>query len=456
MRLDPRTRRRLYLQNALFTTLVLAVVGLAAWLSHDWRYTADWSQTGRNTLSPQSREVLGLVEAPIRITAYVGAEPVTRRGIRDLVARYRRAGAPVELGFVNPETNPALARELGIRSGGEVILRYQGREQRLQSVSEQGITAALARLARSEPRWLVFLRGHGERDPSGQANFDLNQFGQRLEQRGFRVQTLSLAATPHVPDNTDLLVLASPRTAYLPGERARIRQYVQQGGALLWLTEPGADDGLKRLAEDLGVRRAPGVVVDAGAQLYGANTPDFAVIGDYGEHPVTRGLKQVSLFPQAAALEAVETHGWTHAGLLRTRTKSWTETGAIAGEIAHDTAAGERAGPLTLGIAARRGPPAADGDDEAAGGQRVAVIGDGDFLSNAYLGNGVNLDLGMRLVNWLVGDDARVQIPPSRPPDLVVGLSGTAVAVLGFGLLIGLPLALLGTAGVIHYRRRRR
>jgi len=455
MRLDRRNRRRLRLQNLLFVALVLGLVGILAWLAQTWRYTADWTQTARNTLTAKSHEVIELIEDPVEMTVYIGPEPVTRRSIRDLVERYRRAGVEVQLEFVNPETNPALARELGIRQGGELIVRHGGREERLQRISEQSITSALARLARDGERWVVFLEGHGERKPHGDANADLGRFGDRLEERGFQVQTLQLAQMPHIPDNTDLLVIASPQSDYLPGELARIRQYVQTGGHLLWLTEPDNGERLARLAEDVGIRRHDGVVVDAGAQLFGTDTPDFAAISDYGDHPVVNGLDQLSLFPQAVALESLDTGGWHHSALLRTREQSWAETGPIEGEIDFDADAGDTRGPLTLGWAARRGPPA-EGDEQPTDGQRVAVIGDGDFLSDAYVGNGVNLDLGMRLVNWLVGDRAHIDIPPDTAPDTRVDLSRTAVIVLGFAVLLVLPLALLATGVFIGWRRRRR
>ena len=455
MHLDRRTRRRLSLQNAMFVLLVLGLVGVLAWLAGEARYTADWSQTSRNTLTDKSRDIIGLVDAPVRMTAYVGPEPITRKSIRDLVARYRRAGAEVALEFVNPQTNPGIARELGIRDGGELIVRLGEREQRLQRISEQSITNALARLARDATRWIVFLQGHGERDPQGEANHDLGRFGKRLARRGFRVQTHALARNPRLPDNADLVVIASPRSDYLPGEVARLRQYVRAGGHLLWLTEPGVDGRLRTLAADLGVRRLPGTVVDAGARLYGADTPEFAVVSDYADHAVTRGLDQLSLFPRAAALSSAEGGGWHTTALLKTREQSWSETGPIEGEIDFDADAGETRGPLTLAIAKRRGPPGEDGG-KAGRGQRVAVVGDGDFLSNAYLGNGVNLDLGMRLVNWLVGDAGHIAIPPDTPPDARVTLSRPAVFVLGFGFLLGLPLLLLATGLAIAVRRRRR
>lgn len=449
MRLDRRTLRRLRAQNALFVVLLLAAVGLAAWATQTWRYTADWTVAGRNTLAPASRDVLALLEGPVRITAYVGPDPLTRRGIRDVVARYRRAGGAVELEFVNPETNPGLVRELGLRAGGEVIVRLGEREQRLTRVSERTITNALASLTRGRERWVVFLQGHGERDPSGRANFDLEVFGARLRERGLNVQTLNLAQNPHIPDNTDLLVIASPQADYLPGERERVRRHVRAGGHLLWLTEPDAGEHLGTLADDLGIRRHEGVVVDAAAGLFGADARDFAVVGDYGDHPVTEALDTVTLFPQAAALKTADDAGWRHTALLRTRDESRTATGS-------DDDSGGPAGPLTLGVAATRAPPGADGDDAAdAPRQRVAVIGDGDFLSNAYAGNGANLDLGLRLVEWLAGDDEHVDIAPQQAPGIDIEMSRVALALVGVGFLVVLPLALLGAGSWIWLRRRR-
>jgi len=37
--------------------------------------------------------------------------------------------------------------------------------------------------------------------------------------------------------------------------------------------------------------------------------------------------------------------------------------------------------------------------------QRIVVVGDGDFLSNAYLGNVGNLDMGLKMVSWLIHED---------------------------------------------------
>lgn len=449
MKVDSRQRLRNRLQNALHLVLLVTVIGLAAWLTQQYRHVADWTDTGRNTLTQKSRDIIALLEQPVRITAFVTDDAAMRERIETLIDRYRRAGAEVELEFINPETRPALARELDIRGTGELIVRLGEASERLQRISEQSVTNALAQLERDRTRWIVFLQGHGERDPLGAANFDLGTFGARLRERGYQVQTLDLASQPAVPDNTDLLVLASPRTGYLPGELDRLRRYLADGRNLLWLTEPGTDHHLDELPARLGVEPLAGVVVDPEAGTYGAESPDFAVVGDYPSHAVTRDFDRITLFPQARALRAAGTGGWSHTPLVRTRRESWTEHEPIrAGErIGFEAEQGEAAGPLTLALAARRGGES---------GQRIAVVGDGDWLSNAYVGNGGNLELGLRLFGWLAGDDERIVIAPDQAPDMTVALSRPLAMLIAAGFLLVLPALLAGCGGVIWLRRRRR
>ena len=99
-------------------------------------------------------------------------------------------------------------------------------------------------------------------------------------------------------------------------------------------------------------------------------------------------------------------------------------------------------------------------DDKAAESntrqQRVVVIGDGDFLSNGFLGMGGNLQLGMNIFNWLSSDDAFISIPVKTAPDISLQFTNTDISVVGFGFLLILPLVLLGSGVVIWVRRRRR
>src|SRR5690606_22667351 len=87
--------------------------------------------------------------------------------------------------------------------------------------------------------------------------------------------------------------------------------------------------------------------------------------------------------------------------------------------------------------------------------QRAAVIADGDFLSNAYIANTGNLELGLRLINWLSHDDEFIAIPARTAGDRELRMNGTLLGVLGIVFLLVLPLVLL-LAGVATWWRRSR
>lgn len=457
MQLTRSSRRQLQLQNLVFLAGLLLLVGLLAWLSNRYSYQADWTSSGRNTLSVDSRKLLDEMPGPVHITAFARESQVLRDHIKDLVARYRRHKRDVELSFVNPDADPDRARELGITLDGELLVAYQGRSETVQNLSEQNLSNTLLRIARQKQRRVAFLSGHGERNPAGQANHDLGQFGTLLEQKGIALETLNLAETARIPDDTSLLVIADPRTKLLTGEVQLVHRHLQNGGNLLWLVEPGNPAGLEPVAEALGIEFLPGVIVDATTQLFGIDNPAFALIPDYPMHAITREMNSLTLFPQATGLEVSAPEPWQAEALLTTLDRAWTEIGALSGTIRFDQDSDERMGPLDIGFAFVRPRQVGElGSDEGGAQQRVVVIGDADFISNAFLGNGGNVDLGLNLFNWLNHDDTFITITARTTGDVNLELNKLAQILIGFGFLFGLPLLLLGSGLAIWWRRRNR
>jgi ABC-type uncharacterized transport system involved in gliding motility auxiliary subunit len=457
MQVTRSSRRQLQLQNLMFVAGLLIFVGLLAWLSTRYSFDADWSSSGRNTLSIDSRQLLDEMPDPIHVTAFATENALVREHIGDLIGRYQRYKANVELTFVNPDAEPDRIRELGITLDGELLLAYQGRSEKVQSLSEQTLTNSLLRIARQKQRRVSFLSGHGERDPLGQANHDLGKFGQLLEQKGIVLDTLKLAETADIPADTNLLVIADPRVVLLPGEIQLVHRYLQAGGNLLWLVEPGAIAGLDPVAEALGIEFLPGTIVDATTQLFGIDNPAFALIPDYPMHPITREMTSLTLYPQASALDVSAPQEWQAEPLLTTLDRAWTEIGPISGTIRFDEDSDERMGPLDIGfVFSRMNNKKDSGDGESSAEQRVIVIGDSDFLSNAYLGNGGNVELGLNLFNWLNHDDQFITVTARTASDVNLELGKTAQIIIGFGFLFGMPLLLLGSGVAIWWRRRNR
>lgn len=464
MQVTRSTRHQLQLQNLLFVIMTLLIAGMLAWLSTQYRFESDWSSSGRNTLSIDSKKLLDEMPGTIRITAFARDNALLREQIRDLISRYQRHKSDIELQFINPDTDPDRVRELGISMDGELLASYQGRNEKIRTLAEQPLTNALMRIARAQQRHVVFLTGHGERNPNGQANHDFGQFGALLKQKGLILNLLNLSEHPNVDDDTSLLVIADPATRLLTGEVKILRQYMDQGGNLLWLLESDDLSGLGALAETLGIEILPGVVVDATTQLFGIEDPAFALITTYPVHPVTGEMDSLTLFPQAAAMDVTAPKGWQAQPLLTTLERAWTEMPPLEGTIRFDQDSDERMGPLDIGYAFTRTPgdDSIDGDtaendpDSEHREQRVVVIGDSDFLSNAYLGNGGNINLGLNLFNWLNQDDQFISISARTASDTSLELSTASQAVIGLGFLLVLPALLVLTGVTVWWRRRQR
>ncbi len=445
------------LRNALHVLLLIAAAVLVAFLSTRFGFDQDWSHARSASLGDASITLLKTLDAPVEVISYARKQGGLRGVIADFVDRYRRAKPDLSLRFVDPDADPSAMREADVKVDGELDIRYKGRSERLKVLSETEFSNALLRLSRARERIVAFLEGEGERQPLGKANADLGQFVATLAERGLRAVPLPLANTGKVPENTDLVVIASPQVKLSAAAAAELVDYVARGGNLLWLTEPNESVGLDDLAKTLAIRALPGTIVDGNGQAFGLGDPSFVAMDHYPPHAISKDFALTTLFPQAAALAQLTDAHWDIKSVLRSSAKSWNETGHIpksgesAESVRQDADAGEIPGPLDLGFALSRVSPRPDRRE-----QRVVVIGDGDFLSNTYLGNGGNREFGQRVFDWLLGDDAQIAIADKSAPDRELKLSQAALTAIALTFLLALPLFLALSGGLIWWRRRRR
>ena len=460
----PRLHSRL---NSLVTLLLIVCLTiLLAWLSVRYQIQIDSTQSGRHTLSHASEEVLDRMEGPVEITAYAREEAALRKAVEKIVGRYQRLKKDIHLEFINPDAVPDEVRNAGVSVNGEMLLRYQGLTEHVKTGTEEEFTNALQRLARGSEHWLAFLEGHGERDPHGTARHDLKLWTSQLALRGFKIQPLNLAAVQVIPNNTKILVIASPAVDLLPGEVTLIVDYLLRGGNVLWLSDPGSLHGLEPLADQLNIEIPAGVVIDFSGSLVGIDDPSIVIntSGMYPQHAITKAFNLTTFFPTTAVInvkgQAEDLSEWNKSSLLISGNHTWLKTGVLEAEAEVEfNEDSDTPGPLDIGISLERVLEKITNKESDAGSsgiqQRIVVVGDGDFLSNAYVGNSGNLDLGVRLINWLSNDDDFINIPIKTVNDAQLEFPAYATWIIGFGFIFVLPLIFLGTGLFIWWRRKK-
>ena len=446
----------------LFYALLLgAVVVLSGWLLAAHDRTWDWTFSGRNSLSEESHAILARLDSELDIRVYAEPGSPLSRSIQQVLERYRRASDKVRVDYIDPQLFPELARAADVDLQGQLVIEYQNRRVSLRVLNERVLTSSIARLQLEDPPWIAVLEGHGERAVDGGSGGDLGRLSQLLTQRGFLVQPLDLALQPVIPDNTDLLMVSTPAIELFPGEAEALGAYLERGGNLLWLLDPTDDEdlyGLATLRDALGLQLLPGQVVDATAGDLRLEAPTFAVVDRWPLHQLTRDLDEPALFPGAVAISLTEVTPWRVEVHLETGALSWNETGPVRGEISRDPEAGEQQGPLRVALMLTRPLARSPGRSAMAdpGGvgaaaprvnQRVAVVGDGDFLSNAHLEQGANKALALQLMRWLANRDDLIEVPTPPNDRVILVLSPLRMMLLSAGALLVLP-ALLVVAGL--------
>jgi ABC-type uncharacterized transport system involved in gliding motility auxiliary subunit len=460
MNINRKLRFQLLVQNSFFVVLFILLVILLGYLASQYRFAKDITQANRNILTQGSINVLKQMKEPVHITVFATKDDASsgdtfRKGMIDFVARYQREKKNITLTFINPSEEPKLAQEAGVKSDGEVIVEYQKRIEHITPpIAEQEMTNLLVRLSRTNQRPVMYLDGHGERNLLGVKNFDIGEFGKQLEAKGFKFANPDLTIAQQVPSNGAMLVIASPQVDVSDVEAKKIKAYIEAGGNLLWLLDDDNLRGLKEVGDYLGLHVSPGITLDMASAQYGADARvSFASL--YGEHPITTNFMLRTLFPEAHEVTAKGTdeNGWKVSNLVEVAPNGWL----AAKKLPKDAKPvfdekNDKRGPINIGVALER--------TYGKKGQRVVVMGNANFLSNTFITNGGNLDLGVNIVNWLAGDDSLITIQPMPLKDINVTIPDTNTArivawTVFHGFQYFIPLAFM-VAGFFFWWLRRR
>lgn len=460
MNINRKLRFQLLVQNSFFVVLFLMLVILLGYLASQYRVAKDITQANRNILTQGSVNVLKQMKEPINITVFATKDDASagdnfRKGMIDFVARYQRDKKNVQLKFINPSEEPKLAQDAGVKNDGEIIVEYQKRTEHLTPpLAEQEMTNVLVRLSRTNQQPLMYLDGHGERNLIGIKNHDIGEFGKQLEKKGFKFANPDLTIVSAVPSNGAMLVIAGPQVDVSDIEAKKIKAYLEAGGNLLWLLDDDNLRGLKNVAEYIGLQVSPGITLDMASAQYGADARvSFASL--YGEHAITNNFMLRTLFPEAHQVTAqgTEENGWKVSNLVEVAPNGWLSSTKLTKDAKPTfNEKMDKRGPINIGVALER--------TYGKKGQRIVVMGNGNFLSNTFITNGGNLDFGINIINWLAGDDKLITIQPMPLKDINMTIpdtdSGRVIAWTVFhAFQYFIPLALMIAGFYLWWKRRK-
>lgn len=350
-------------------------------------------------------------------------------------------------------------------------LKYKGRSTFLRVFddnrrwpSETEVSAALKRLQGARMPKIIFLMGNLQRDINkiGEREYriltNLKTFRSSLINQGFDVDTLALN-TQDIPKDITALVLADPKVKLSQNELDKLRQYIDGGGNMLIAGEPGKQEILNPLLLKLGVQLREGILVQSSRELQPELlTPYLTAACATFFPPLTHAhhdSAKVSM-PGTSVLSYADTGAFKILPLLTTDPAvSWLKKGKLVSDSAevkfNEEEGDERKSfPVALGLTRTINKKE----------QRIVVLGDADFMSNAELNRfnmrNINFMFTTGLFSWL--NEGAFPIDSSRPPkkDINVTVTKEHVKLLRIIYIWVLPGLLLAAGAILLLRRKRK
>jgi hypothetical protein len=469
-----RGKTLLFNAGIVIAAIAVAVLANIALILHDVH--VDMTREKLYTPSSQAMAVVDELRQPVKLTYfYRGQDPAGRR-MKDVLDVMGRRNAMLAVRTIDPDREPSAAQAYGVRVSNAAILEAEGRKVVVQTTDEAEVAIGIQRVLRQKVITACFLEGHNEfpmdnfefhthmEGVAGHSHDDasskvvqttghgIGRLRRALEAQGYEARKVVLATSPVVPPECRVLIVANPRTTFLPAESAAIETYLTNGGSLFAMFDLGfvLEPRLAALAAKLGARLPQETVVDPLSHY--STDAEMVAVAAYEQHPISHNIS-MTFFPGIRPLQPVApAQGVKSAPLLLSSRDSYVRNVQSVNAAVVDSNGsaddGQRRGPRVMALTAQGNLSASSPEF------RAVVIGDGDFASNSFLPYLANSDFAMAIVRWLVREERTATVSSRIPVPPMILLSGGQMTAIFLLVEILLPLSVLALGGIVWWRRR--
>ena len=476
------------LMVSIFVGIILLVNAISYTNFHRWDVTG----LSQYTLTSQTKEALANLDQEIEVIKFFVPNDSTggSKYASSLLDEYQNYTDKLNVKLVDPDEHPDQARKYGIDQyqaaffnafgiSPQIVAfisesgqRFVGLEQ-IITEAEHAFTSAILEVSGTVQKKLYFITGHNESsiyDTSSQGYSDARE---GLIDNLYQVALLDLLLYDGIPGDADGLVLVapSPEIPLSPREVEIIKDYLDNGGRAIILTNPDSPTEINEIISSWGIVAKSGTIIDP-TSYTAPNITSPSV-------PRTRNLLGLSTiyFPGATAIKA-SLEGYLPANigtednpqiawvsdektivistLAYTSNDSWLENSGINTEPQFDEGVDDK-GPLFLGFIITSVFLYESSDQQVVAeptGTVLVVIGDSDFASNKHFFNGNNSDFFLNSVEYLTAGTELISIDRKylQSRRLIIGPEAERfITISSIGLL---PLLVLFAGTYIWWRRR--
>ncbi len=407
---------------------ISALLGVCLWFAINYSiYLLPWqwdvTRTKQHSLSAQTIAVIKNLNQDVKVTAfYAGIPP---KYLEDLFKEYTKVShGKIVTQIIDPIEQIGYAAQFGnvINVKERKVFVTSGQQKKEiyfteAPLSQEQLTNAIMRV-HQDKRYVYFLTGHGEFNIESKADQGLSTLSQMLDSNNFESRNLMLAVTKEIPKDCSLLIIAGPTNDLTKQESQSVEDYLKKGGRALFLVENiivttpdkpltaeqvDKNPSLNEILNQWGLDVKSDVVVDlishAGQDVGSPATKN------YGKHKsITQGL-DYTFYVRPRSISSLKEYRPTikQAPVVLTSSKkeSWAETDRTL--QVHFDAGKDTPGPVAIAYVVFEEKQKGDLADT-----RLGVFTDADFLSNIYIHQYSNAQMGLNMINWLAETDYKV------------------------------------------------
>jgi ABC-type uncharacterized transport system involved in gliding motility auxiliary subunit len=439
-----------------YILIVIAAVVVANVLADRYNKSYDATANKRFSLSDQTAKIVKGLKQDATITYY--NQSTRFRDGKDLLEQYANLSPRLHVKYVDPDKEPELAREAGIRNFGTAVVQVGAKKEEAKSMTEEGITGAFIRDLKSNTRTVCFASGSGEHQIDDSNRGGLSHFKELLAKDNYESKSVDLLTKAEVPSECTTLVVAGPTKNYEQPEVDAIKKYVEDGGRAFFMLDPplklgheeiADNDALTTLLSSWGITLDKDLILDLNplGQIAGLG-PQVALVTSYGSQPIVEQLRGTATgFPLARSLEIKNTDN-TNVQKLFDSSSTSLATSNLSSPSVNVNDPKNKKGPLTLAAAGTFNT----GKENSQG--RFVVVGSSTWAANRFIDFNGNNDLASNAVNWLSSDEDLISIRPKQQEDRRITMTGRQLTWVRAVSQFVLPFAVVIVGVSVWWKRR--
>ncbi|MGJ8662799.1 MAG: hypothetical protein ACSHWU_04065 [Marinicella sp.] len=381
------------MKNTLLILIWLSLIFVSARFVPSWR-----SQNSYIDLLPVSAQQVLQQQENVAVDIFALPNSPAANLVDNFLQPLVQSIPYVEINYIDINQNPELVQQHQINKQGEMVVHVDEQSFHLTTLSYEAFFNGLKRLSQPADQWMVFLEEMSSRSFDGDQPNGMSDWVKSLKVANYHSIVLSWNRRLELPKQAKVIVLTSPANNLTVDQFNWLETQISRGISLLWLADPQTADKQPALSLMFDVMRTS------------AFHAGHLIVKDFPKHPINQAFDRPLDLVDVMPFDTANTPIWLN---------EQNQTLAAIQEV---------------------------------GESRLMVIGDSDFLSNAFLYSGGNLEMSFRLVDWLLHHDDRIDLPTIGTNQAQLHYRKSEILWFSAIMLIMVPLLLI-MIGIYYWRK---